>query len=224
VLHALSKQASALLGRAPTTARWLPARQLLAFAGKAQFLYLAIAPPRFLLRELHSVLSTRHEWGGRVRMTHKLKRDLEWGRTMPDHQNGRSIYKHIKTAYLHADSGGYGWGAVLNDNRAYHARGFWYDDDRHHHIIWKELRDVRLAIESFLPQLRGRNILLHEDNTAVVATLSKLTTRSPVMMTELRRHWHLLDVNDISIRPKYIRSTANIWADSLSRELDRDEW
>jgi hypothetical protein len=46
---------------------------------------------------------------------------------------------------------------------------------------------VRLAIESFLPQIRGRHVLLHEDNTAVVATLSNLTTRSPVTMTELRR-------------------------------------
>jgi hypothetical protein len=44
------------------------------------------------------------------------------------------------------------------------------------------------------------------------------------MMTELRRLWHLLDVNDINIRPRYIRSAANIWADSLSRELDRDDW
>jgi hypothetical protein len=43
------------------------------------------------------------------------------------------------------------------------------------------------------------------------------------MMTELRRLWHLLDVNDINIRPRYIRSTANIWADSLNRELDRDD-
>jgi hypothetical protein len=83
---------------------------------------------------------------------------------------------------------------------------------------------VRLAIESFLPQLRGRNVLLHEDNTAVVATLSKLTTRSPVMMIELRRPMHLLDVNDINIRHRCIRSAANIWADSLIRELDRDDW
>jgi hypothetical protein len=138
--------------------------------------------------------------------------------------NGRSIYKPIETAYLHADSSGYGWGAVLNDNLAYQARGFWYDDDRRQHITQKELQAVRLAIESFLPQLRGRKVLLHEDNTAVVATLSKLTTRSPVTMTELRRLWHLLDVNDISIRPRYIRSAANIWADNLSRELDRDDW
>jgi hypothetical protein len=31
-------------------------------------------------------------------------------------------------------------------------------------------------------------------------------------------------LNDINIRPRYIRSNANIWADSLSRELDRDDW
>jgi hypothetical protein len=43
-LQALTKQASVLLGRAATTARWLPARQLAAFVGEEKFLYLAIAP------------------------------------------------------------------------------------------------------------------------------------------------------------------------------------
>jgi hypothetical protein len=38
--------------------------------------------------------------------------------------NGRSIYKPIETAYLHADSVDYGWGAVLNDDSNYQARGF----------------------------------------------------------------------------------------------------
>jgi hypothetical protein len=44
------------------------------------------------------------------------------------------------------------------------------------------------------------------------------------MMSELRRLWFLLDSNDISIRPRYIRSAANIWADTLSRELDCKDW
>jgi hypothetical protein len=57
-------------------------------------------------------------------MTHQLKRDLEWWRAMPDQHNGRSIYKPIETPYLHADSSGYRWGAVLNDNTAYQTRGF----------------------------------------------------------------------------------------------------
>jgi hypothetical protein len=111
----------------------------------------------------------------------------------------------IETAYLHADSIDYGWGAVLNDNPNYQARGFWTLLNRHQHITWRDLRVVRHAIESFLPCPRGRNVLLHEDNTAVVATLTKLTTRSPVTMTELRRFWYLLDSNDINIRPRYIR-------------------
>jgi hypothetical protein len=100
-LQALAKHDSTLLGHAATTARWLPAKQLAAFAVKAQFLYLAIAPARFFLRELHSVVGTRYEWGGRVRMTHQLKRDLEWWQTMPDLHNIRSIYKPIETVYLH---------------------------------------------------------------------------------------------------------------------------
>jgi hypothetical protein len=35
-----------------------------------------------------------------------------------------SIYKPIETTYLHADSNDYGWGAVLNYNPNYQARGF----------------------------------------------------------------------------------------------------
>jgi hypothetical protein len=113
---------------------------------------------------------------------------------------------------------------VLNDDSNYQARGFWTATDRLQHNTWKELRAVRHAVESFLPQLKGRLVLLHEDNTAVVAALTKLTFRSPVIMTELRRMWYLLDTNDIHIRPRYIRSAANIWADSLSRELDTEDW
>eukprot|EP00873_Tetraselmis_striata_P033276 jgi/Tetstr1/453540/TSEL_040508.t1 len=104
------------------------------------------------------------------------------------------------------------------------ARGLWYEDGRAHHIKGKELRAVRHAVESFLPQLRGRRVLLHEDNTAVVAALTNLTYRSPVMMEELRKLWHLMDIHDISIRPRYIQFAANVWADRLSRELDDADW
>jgi hypothetical protein len=77
-LQQLAQHASSLLGRAASNARWLSTRQLAAFAGKAHFLYLAIAPARFFLRELHNVLATRAGWGERVRLTHQLRRDLEW--------------------------------------------------------------------------------------------------------------------------------------------------
>jgi hypothetical protein len=37
-------------------------------------------------------------------------------------------------------------------------------------------------------------VLLHEDNQAVVAVITTMTTRSPQMMEELRKLWHLLDL------------------------------
>eukprot|EP00873_Tetraselmis_striata_P033247 jgi/Tetstr1/453511/TSEL_040480.t1 len=172
-LIALAKVARSLLGRAASNRRWLPAR-LASFVGKAKFLYMAITPARFFLRELHCVLATRQGWGGRVKMTNQLRRDLEC---------------------------------------AYKARSFWYEDDRAHHIMWKKLRAVRHAVESFLPQLRGRRVLKHEDNTAVVAALANHTSRPPVMMEELRKLWHLMDIHDISIRPRpgYGRRNSTVY-------------
>eukprot|EP00873_Tetraselmis_striata_P028116 jgi/Tetstr1/448380/TSEL_035661.t1 len=67
------------------------------------------------------------------------------------------------------------------------ARVFWSSADERQHITCKELKAVRLAVESFLPNLAGRNALLHEDNQAGCHVLAGLTSRSPKMMAELRR-------------------------------------
>eukprot|EP00873_Tetraselmis_striata_P018170 jgi/Tetstr1/438434/TSEL_026991.t1 len=155
-------------------------------------------------------------------MTHELRRDLQWWTAVPTQANGRPIHRPVETAYMHCDSSGYGWGAVLNGRLE--ARGFWGAADERQHITWKELKAVRLAVESFLPHLAGRRVLLHEDNQAVCNVLVGLTSRSPAMMAELRKLWYLLVSNGAHITARYIRSAANVWADRLSRHLDSDDW
>eukprot|EP00873_Tetraselmis_striata_P026761 jgi/Tetstr1/447025/TSEL_034483.t1 len=54
-------------------------------------------------------------------------------------------------------------------------------------------------MESFLPHLAGRRVLLHEDNETVCHILTGLTSRPPEMMHELRRLWCLLDTHMASI-------------------------
>eukprot|EP00873_Tetraselmis_striata_P040431 jgi/Tetstr1/460695/TSEL_000551.t1 len=123
---------------------------------------------------------------------------------------------------MHVVSSGYGWGAVLNETTE--TRGFWYEGDRELHTTYKELTVVRYSVLTFLSELRGRHVLLHEDNMGVVHVLANLTSRSPLLMTELRKLWFILDSNDISIRARYIKTTANIKADRLSREIAYDDW
>ena len=220
-LAKISTLAKQLLCSAAASQRWIRARALATLAGMAQFLYLAIPAARFYLRELHDVADTRKSWSHSVKMTRQLKRDLEWWAAVPTQKNSAPIWRPVETAYMHCDSSSFGWGAVLNNS--VEARGFWQGPDRQH-ITWKELKAVRLAVESFLKELRGRRLVLHEDNQAVVAVLTSLTSRSPAMMSELRKLFYLIDTNEIYIRPLYIRSAANIWADRLSRELDRSDW
>jgi hypothetical protein len=139
---------------------------------------------------------------------------------VPNHANGKNIHRPVESTYIHCDSSGYGWGASLNGKLE--ARGFWELEDEHHHITWKELKADRLAVLSFLPHLVGRNVF-HEDIRAVSYVSAGLTSRSPEMMNELRRLWYLLDNNNIHIRPRYMRSAANTWADKLSHHLDNDD-
>jgi hypothetical protein len=73
--------------------------------------------------------------------------------------------------------------AVFND--CIEARGFWTGLDKLHHITFKELKAARGAIESFLSELKGRRLPMHEDNQFVVGVLIHLTSRSPSMMSKL---------------------------------------
>ena len=202
--------------------RLIPARRLAQFTGLAQSVYLAVAPARFYLRELHYVTSSRTGWSSLVRISKQAYRDLEWWVKVPHKWNGRAIWRAPDTAILHCDASKTAWGGVLNEELP--ARAFWSAAERRLHITHLELQAVYNSVRSFLPWLKNRNVLLREDNMAVVHILTNHTSRSRPLMALLRQLWFLCDVNNIDIRPQYIRSAANVWADALSRDLDLDDW
>jgi hypothetical protein len=96
--------------------------------------------------------------------------------------------------------------------------------DIEEHITFKELKAVCCAIHAFLPELKGRRLLFHEDNKSGIGVLTHLTSKSPTMMCELRKIFLLVDSYDIKIRTLNIRSVANVWADNLSRISGNSNW
>ncbi|KAK3267985.1 hypothetical protein CYMTET_23486 [Cymbomonas tetramitiformis] len=95
---------------------------------------------------------------------------------------------------------------------------------RHLYITHLELEAVYKTVQSFLRELTGKLVRLYCDNQAVVAMLSHFTSRNPELMRRMRRLWILLDLNDIELQARYLRSEANEWADRLSRDRDLDDW
>ncbi|KAK3266376.1 hypothetical protein CYMTET_24998 [Cymbomonas tetramitiformis] len=223
-LQKIHLQSKALLSEASRQRRWLPARKLAAFTGLCQSVYLAVPPARLYLKELHFVLSTRRGWGAKVKLTRQAWSDIEWWLRLPAQSrwNGRKIWRNPTRAKVHTDASLFAWGGVLNLKHA--ARGFWSDELRHLHITHLELEAVYKTVQSFLRELTGKVVRLYCDNQTVVAMLSHLTSRNPELMRRMRRLWILLDLNDIELQARYIRSEANEWADRLSRDRDLDDW
>ena len=201
--------------------RLLPARLLASFTGLCQSVYLAVPYARLYLRSLHDDLSQKAHWEANVRLSRQSLRDLQWWADLRDQYLGRALWRSPDQAELHSDSSGFAWGGQLDYNLL--AQGIWTLDEKRHHITVLELLAVLRNVQAFLPRLRSKTILLHEDNQAVCHILRNFTSRSPVIMLYLRKLILLLDTNNITLRPVYIRSEDNP-ADAPSRDRAPDEW
>ena len=233
-LEKIKQMAQGLIRMATTRARVIPSRQIASFTGLAQSCYLAIPPARFFLRALHDCVGAhavdcdgqpilfKHKWNASVRLSHQALQDLRWWSKFDEKYNGRAIWLSPDTAVLHCDASKQGWGGVLNHTVPAH--GFWRAHQQRLHITELELRAVRYTVETFVEKLANRQVLLWEDNQAVVQVLTNHTSRSPRLMRQLRFLWFILDMRCIALRPFYIRSEENIYADGLSRERDHSDW
>ena len=220
-LDDLERQAREIRGLASREARLVPCRLLAGFIGFAQSVQLACPPARFFLRSLHDVLSTRTSWDGRVRLSRQAQRDLQWWQRVRSADVGRAIWQEPEQSTLHSDASKLGWGVMLDEMVPAH--GMWRPRDRSRHITYLELLAVHRGLQTFLDRLRGRSVLLWEDNQAVVHILSNLTSRSPELMALLRRIWWLLDSAGVDLRVRYIPTDENSMADALSRGAPHDE-
>ena len=222
---AVAALAKDVLCTAARNHRRVPSGLLRRFAGTGTSLSLALRSARFRLRSTWDCLEP-------YRSTSTLSRqaitDLRWWATMRhDHpENGMPIFPPATTRTLWADaSSETGWGARLQwSGRTLHAHGYWRGDaEVEQHITWKELRTLRLSLTALLPEVRGQHVLLWEDNMPVVRIVLNGCSRSPLLMTELRKLWALMHEHDITLLPRYIRSADNP-ADWWSRWRDRSAW
>lgn len=150
-------------------------------------------------------------WGG-VLPTEHAQRELCRARSQYPHADALELHLAAGIpcpAYLHRDSNT--------------CAGYWDTDLMDLHVTWKELRAFHRAIRVWGQRLSNARVLLFCDNQAVCSLLRHGTSRSPLLMAELRVVWQLLVELRITIDPVYIRSEDNP-ADLPSRQRDTSDW
>lgn len=221
----IQQMAKGLKVQCLSTRRLLPARLLASFIGLAQSVHLAVPKARLFLRSLHDDLGNRRGWEGNCRLSRQSLRDLQWWIDLGKADVGRAIWRSPDQAEFYTDASKTAWGGSLvrGPGKALLAHGIWSRSEAEHHITVLELIAVIKNVLAFLPELRDKQVLMHEDNQAVIHVMQNVTSRSPVIMRHLRELIGLLDTNNIRLRPIYVASAAND-ADAPSRLYSPDEW
>ena len=219
-LAKLKRLAVGLRVTAKGNRRLVGKRDLAMLCGFAQSVKLALPPAQLFLRNLYDALAQPVGWSGKVRLSRAAMRDLDWWADIPARHCSAPINVGPASCVLSVDASEHSWGAVLHGK---HARGFWEADEYGEHINWKELRAVRRALESFLPFVEGRVVMIMEDNTATQAVLGKGASRSRAMHNEYHALWLFLEQHRITLQVERVASADNE-ADAPSRLLDRDDY
>eukprot|EP00168_Porphyra_purpurea_P002129 TRINITY_DN124_c0_g1_i1.p2 TRINITY_DN124_c0_g1~~TRINITY_DN124_c0_g1_i1.p2 ORF type:complete len:773 (-),score=79.36 TRINITY_DN124_c0_g1_i1:1080-3191(-) len=219
----IMKAAAALIGRASRNRRWVKAPALRRFCGLAVSSSLSVVSARYHLRCLYSSLGGAKTGG--VRLDHQGMRDLAWWSDLTRHAGlARALWPPEPSHTLHTDASLSGWGAVLDGTMP--AKGFHAPRYRGRHINLLELVTVRLGLQSFRRFLARRDtwLLLKSDSTVAVGAINAMSSRSPVIMQELRNLHDLCRTWGVSIRAEHLPSAVNAYADRLSREGDSTDW
>ncbi len=129
--------------------------------------------------------------------------------------SGPGAGSSVSPRTLATDASLTGWGAVMSGHPA---RGLWRG-----HLAWHinrlEMLAVFQALKYFLPDLRGHQVLVCTDNTAVV---SYINHQGGLRSRHLYRLAHQILVwaqgKLLSLRAVYIPGHLNVGADTLSRQ------
>ena len=124
---------------------------------------------------------------------------------------------------LFTDSSLSGWGAHLSSGE--YTSGSWSNSDCKEHINFLELKAIYLAVEYFLPRLKGKSVLIRSDNSTTVFYLNKIGgTHSPNLCLLSLKIWELAINNSIDLIASHIAGVTNTLADYLSRHSKNHEY
>ncbi|KAK6171159.1 hypothetical protein SNE40_019407 [Patella caerulea] len=150
-----------------------------------------------------------------VSISHALRFHLQWWRQKEVFFQGIPLASHQNQFPIWTDAGNSGWGGHSFQEKV---SGLWNRFERQKHINWLELMAVFKVLKLFVHNIQQRNVLVHTDNSTVVAYINKQGgSHSPELCFLV---W------EIHLFAAHIPGQRNVLAGNLSRgrKIQTTEW
>ena len=124
---------------------------------------LALGPvTRLMTRSLYSVLNYRTSWCQKLALSLEALDEVQFWLDNISQFNGRNIWptpSAVRVVYSDASSTGYGGYVVEHGNKV--ANGQWSPSEVVQSSTWRELKAVRMVLESFQSKLKNERVCVH---------------------------------------------------------------
>ena len=185
----------------------------------------AVAPAKFLLRNVYRVVAAAPNWHCCVELDEPARGDLRWWLEGLEGWNGACPLPAPADLTCATDASDVGWGACwLERNET--AQGPWTGVMRETPINQRESMAVlnALRIWGSTPAWRGHTVLFQVDNATTVAHLNGFGRLNPALDGIARAIHALAARHGITLQAEHVAGVTNTTADQLSRDFDRSDW
>ena len=203
----------------------VPARKLASAVGKIISMSLAIGPvARLMTRSLYTILNNRRSWCSQLPLSIDAKNELKFWLDKIREFNGQDLWpKPSAVRVVFSDASDTGFGGYTVEHGGLIANGQWSREEAQQSSTWRELRAVRLVLESFGPKLQNERVRWFTDNQNVVRIVH-CGSKKPVLQQEALAIFEASVGARIRLEPEWIPREENQIADYISRITDYDDW
>ena len=177
-----------------------------------------------MTRRLYTLLNTKLSWYHRLKIDPESREELTFWLHEVENFNGQNIWHSPSAIHVvYTDASSMGYGGYMVEHGCHVAHGQWTPAEAGQSSTWRELRVVRLVLESLVTKLENQRVRWFTDNQNV-ARIILVGSKTAALQTEVFGIFSLCISKQIRIEPDWIPRTQNQKADYLSHLIDYDDW
>jgi hypothetical protein len=191
--------------------------------GKMNWCSRVLKGGRTFSRRLTNLLCKVSQANHHIRITSEARQDITWWTHALEHFHGTAKFPMdipLPSHVFSTDACKIGGGGHFGQDWFFAKWQLDYPQYADAHINVLELLSVLIAAERWGPSWQGLHVMVRSDNGATVAAINNNTSKSPELLSLIRKLYWLSAKHDFTLSASHIPGVDNVLSDCISRMFD----